>query len=389
MEANMALVGRRGFMRSTGTALAAAAVASAGGRSVVAQAFEVQTERYRLRVTPLVLGLEHPWGIDFLPDGDLLVTERAGRLRRVRGGALDPNPVAGVPILVVADQGGLLDVAIDPDFGSNQLVYLSYAGGVVGATFTGLARGKLGAGGLEELALLFESRPYANSTIHYGSRIVFRDGYVFLSVGDRGEPDRAQSLADHGGKIVRLHRDGRIPSDNPFVGVADALPGIWALGIRNPQGVALQPGTNRIWECEHGPMGGDELNVLYRGDNYGWPVITYGVNYDGTPIGIGTHAEGMQQPRRHWTPSIAPSGLSFHAGGLFPAWQGNLFMGALKDRMLVRLELDAAGAAVAHEERLLTDAIGRVRQVRPGPDGKLYVLTDEADGGVWTVEPVG
>jgi glucose/arabinose dehydrogenase len=187
---------------------------------------------------------------------------------------------------------------------------------------------------------------------------------------------------------VRLHPDGRVPSDNPFVGVANALPGIWALGVRNPQGMALQPGTKRLWECEHGPMGGDELNIVYKGANYGWPVITHGKNYDGTPIGIGTHKQGMQQPRRYWTPSIAPSGLSFYDGGLFPAWRGNLFMGALKYRLVVRLELDGTGAKVAHEERFLQDRIGRVRQVKPGPDGKLYVLTDKADGGVWTVEPV-
>jgi aldose sugar dehydrogenase len=386
----MALVGRRGFMRGTGTAMAAAAVASAGGRSAAAQPFEVQTERYRVRVAPLALGLDHPWGIDFMPDGGFLVTERAGRLRRVRaGGVLDPTPITNLPNLVVAGQGGLLDVALDPDFGANGWVYLTYAGGAPGATFTGLARGKLVGGRLEPLQLLFQSRPTANSTIHYGSRIVFRRGNLFLSIGERGDRDRAQRLSDYGGKIVRLRRDGRIPSDNPFVGVAGALPGIWALGIRNPQGMALHPATNQIWECEHGPMGGDELNVIYKGANYGWPVITHGKDYDGSTIGIGTSKEGMRQPRRYWTPSIAPSGLSFYAGGLFPAWRGNVFMGALKYRMLVRLELDAAGYAVVHEEQLLKDAIGRVRQVRPGPDGKLYVLTDATDGGVWTVEPVG
>jgi glucose/arabinose dehydrogenase len=377
-------------MHGTGTAVAAAAVASAGGRSVAAQAFEAQTGRYRVRVAPLVLGLDHPWGIDFLPDGGFLVTERAGRLRRVRaGGALDPTSIANLPNLVVAGQGGLLDVALDPDFAANRLVYLTYAGGAPGATFTGLARGRLGSGRLEQLQLLFQSRPAANSTKHYGSRIVFRDGYVYVSVGERNLKERAQSLAHYSGKIVRLHPDGRVPSDNPFVGVTGALLGIWALGVRNPQGMALQPGTKRLWECEHGPMGGDELNIVYKGANYGWPVITHGVDYDGTPIGIGTHKEGMQQPRRYWTPSIAPSGLSFYNGGLFPAWRGNLFMGALKYRMLVRLELDDTGTKVVHEERVLRDRIGRVRQVRPGPDGRLYVLTDEADGGVWTVEPVG
>ncbi len=383
----MAFTDRRGFMHGTGTAVAAAAVVGAGGRLVAAEAFEATTARYRVRVKPLVLGLDRPWGIDFLPDGDgILVTERAGRLRLIRGGRLDPVPIAGLPKLVVASQGGLLDVALHPDFARNRLVYLTYAGGVHGATFTGLARGRLGTGSLERLELLFQSWPFVNSLKHYGSRIVFRDGHVFVSVGDRGEMERAQRLSDYGGKIVRLLHDGRIPSDNPFVGRSGALPGIWALGIRNPQGLALSP-SGLLWECEHGPMGGDEVNIIYRGQNYGWPLVTYGKDYDGTPIGEGTRKAGTIQPRRYWDPSIAPSGLSFYAGDLFPAWRGNLFMGALKDRMLVRMELDAQGRSITHEERLLVGAIGRVRQVRPGPDGRLYLLTDQADGGVWTVEP--
>jgi glucose/arabinose dehydrogenase len=381
----MALLGRRGFIHGTGTA--AAALAGAGGRLVAAEAIEVATAKLKIRVAPLVLGLRYPWGIDFLPDGDgILVTERAGRLRLIRGGRLDPTPLAGLPNLVVEGQGGLLDVALHPDFARNGLVYLTYSGGVRGATFTGLARGRLGPGRLERLELLFQSRPAANSTRHYGSRIVFRGGHVFVSVGDRGEMERAQLLSDYGGKIVRLLHDGRVPADNPFVGRAGALPGIWALGVRNPQGMALAP-SGLLWECEHGAMGGDEVNIIYRGQNYGWPVITHGRDYDGSPIGEGTHKAGMMQPRRHWTPSIAPSGLSFCTGSRFPAWRGNLFMGALRDRMLVRMELDAAGRAVTAEEHLLAGRIGRVRQVRPGPDGRLYLLTDEADGGVWTIEP--
>lgn len=380
----MARVDRRGFLWIAG----AAAIAAVNTDARAAEPFEVETEAYRLRVSPLVLGLANPWGIAFLPDGGFLVTERAGRLRLFRGGQLDPNPVTGLPVLVVAGQGGLLDVALHPDFAKNQLVYLTYAGGALGATFTGLARGRLGAGRLEGLELLFESRPFVNSTGHYGSRIAFDGkGHVFVSVGERQEMQRAQLLGEYNGKIVRLHDDSRIPADNPFVGQQGALPGIWAYGVRNPQGLALQPGTGRLWECEHGPMGGDELNVVEKGANYGWPVITYGVDYDGTPIGEGTHQEGMRQPVRYWTPSIAPSGLSFYDGDLFPAWKGDIFMGAMKSPMVVRLALAGDGRTVAGEERFLEGAIGRVRQVKPGPDGRLYVLTDEADGGVWTIEP--
>lgn len=381
----MAMVDRRGFLRIAG---AGAAAAVAGARAQAAEPFEVETEAYRLRVSPLVLGLQNPWGLAFLPEGGFLVTERAGRLRLFQGGRLDPNPVAGLPVLVVAGQGGLLDVALHPDFAANRLVYLTYAGGALGATFAGLARGRLGAGRLEGLELLFQSRPFVNSTGHYGSRIVFDGaGHVFVSVGERQEMQRAQLLGEYNGKIVRLHDDGRIPADNPFVGRQDALPGIWAYGVRNPQGLALQPGTGRLWECEHGPMGGDELNIVEKGANYGWPTITYGTDYDGTPIGIGTRKEGMRQPVRYWTPSIAPSGLSFYDGDLFPAWKGSILMGALKTPMIVRMGLAGDGRTIAGEERFLEGAIGRVRQVMPAPDGRLYALTDEADGGVWTIQP--
>jgi aldose sugar dehydrogenase len=224
---------------------------------------------------------------------------------------------------------------------------------------------------------------------HYGSRIAFDGrGYVFVTVGERHQMERAQRLGEHNGKVVRLFDDGRVPPDNPFVGRAGALPAIWALGIRSPQGLAFQPGTGRLYECEHGPMGGDEINIIQRGRNYGWPIITWGRDYDGSPIGVGPRRAGLEQPIKYWTPSIAPSGISFYDGGLFPAWRGNLFVAALKYRMVVRLVLTAAGTGVAREERFLQDRIGRVRHVKPGRDGKLYVLTDEADGAVWTLEPV-
>jgi glucose/arabinose dehydrogenase len=383
----MALTDRRGFVRGSSAVLGGLASLGAG-RAAAAEPFLADTERYQVRVTPLVLGLDHPWGLDFLPGGDILVTERAGRLRIVRGGGGDSKPITGVPTVVVGGQGGLLDVALHPRFASNRLVYVTYAGGAVGATFTGLARAKLGQGRLEGLQVLFESRPRVNSKGHYGSRIAF-DGkcYIFVSVGDRQDMQRAQRLGETNGKIVRLREDGRVPSDNPFVGREGARPEIWSLGIRSPQGLAFQPGTGRLWECEHGPKGGDEVNIIRRGRNYGWPVITYGVDYDGSKIGIGTRKEGMEQPVRYWTPSIAPSGLSFYDGDLFPAWRGNLFMGALKYELVVRMELDATGQKVAREERFLEGALGRIRQVKPGPDGRLYVLTDLADGGLWAIEP--
>ena len=276
---------------------------------------------------------------------------------------------------------------LDRSFRSNQWVYLTYTGGVPGAAYTTVARAKLADGRLGPLQILLRGGPSANSSKQFGSRIALTEDHLFVSIGDYAEMPRAQSLAQHAGKIVRLRHDGRLPSDNPFVGRSGALPAIWALGVRNPQGMALDPLTGRLWTCEHGPMGGDELNLIERGRNYGWPVITHGRNYDGSRIGAGISAKpGLEQPVRQWTPSIAPSGLSFYNGNLFPAWRGHIFMGALKYRMIVRMRLGGGRQAVRHEERMLEGRIGRIRQVRPGPDGRLYVLTDQADGGIWTIE---
>ena len=277
---------------------------------------------------------------------------------------------------------------LDPDFRSNRWAYLTYAGGSPGAVYTTVARAQLAEGRLGPLQILLRGGPSANTTKQFGSRLLLTEQHLLVSIGDYTEMGRAQSLAQHAGKIVRLYHNGQVPSDNPFVGRSGALPAIWAVGVRNPQGMALDPFTGRLWTCEHGPMGGDELNLITKGRNYGWPVITHGRNYDGSQIGDGITAKpGMEQPVRHWTPSIAPSGLSFYNGGLFPAWRGHLFMGALKYRLVVRMRLGGARRAIRHEERMLEGRIGRIRQVRPGLDGRLYVLTDQADGGIWTIEP--
>jgi glucose/arabinose dehydrogenase len=381
---------RRGFLRLGGASAACVGLIALQTRSASAEpAFEVASERHRLRVVPVATGLDHPWGLAFLPNSDILLTERPGRLRLVRGGRLDPTPLTGSPKVVALGQGGLLDVALHPAFARNRLVYLTYAGGVRGATYTGLARGVLDRPGLTGLREIFRARPAVSSVGHFGSRVVFDGaGHLFLSVGDRKQMARAQRTNEHNGKILRLHEDGRTPSTNPFVGRSGALPQIWALGVRNPQGLFFDRRTGRLWACEHGPKGGDELNLIDKGKNYGWPVITHGRDYDGSPIGLGTHRHGLEQPVRHWTPAIAPSGLCLYRGAVFPAWRGNLFLGGLKSQILVRLELDAAGTRVIHEERLLRHRIGRIRAVKPGPDGKLYLLTDESPGALWRLEPV-
>jgi glucose/arabinose dehydrogenase len=348
----------------------------------------VQTERHPVRVEILVRGLEHPWALAFLPDGGMLVTERPGRLRLVRDGVLDPRPIGGLPPIAAYGQGGLLDVAVHPDFAQNRRVYLSYAAEGPGGVGTEVASGRLQDHRLDQVQVLFRMRPKSAGAHHFGSRLVFdRGGHLYVTLGDRGEKDRAQRLDDHAGSLIRLHDDGRVPQDNPFAGRAGALPEIYSYGHRNLQGAALHPGTGVVWTHEHGPQGGDEINVERPGVNYGWPVITYGFNYvTGTRIGEGTQKEGMAQPLHHWTPSIAPSGMAFYDAERFPAWKGNLFVGALKARMLVRLELD--GERIVHEERMLQGLLGRIRDVRSAPDGLIYLLTDEDDGVLARLVPV-
>ncbi len=345
-------------------------------------------EEHAFRVVTMTRGLEHPWGLAFLPDGRRLVTERPGRLRLVAvDGTLDPQPVTGLPTIAIHGQGGLLDVALHPGFAENGLIYLSYAARGEGGVGTEVARGRLVDHRLENVEVLFRQQPKSSGGRHFGSRLVFdRQGYLYITLGDRGEQERAQKMDDLAGKIVRLHDDGRIPADNPFADRPGARPEIYSLGNRNVQGAALHPVTGELWAQEHGPQGGDEVNVIRAGRNYGWPVITYGVEYVvGTKIGEGTHKPGMEQPLHVWVPSIAPSGMAFYQGDRFPRWRGDLFVGALKDQMLVRLRFD--GEKLVREERLLKGELGRIRDVRAGPDGYLYLLTDSPDGVIARLEP--
>jgi len=355
--------------------------------SLPAAAQTYRSDEHSFRVVKLVEGLEQPWSVTFLPDGRMLVTEKAGRLRMVSQGKLDPKPIEGMPQVTVHGQGGLHDVALHPEFSKNSLVYLAFAARGSDGAGTELARGRLAGERLEGVELLFKQTPKGTRGQHFGGRIVFdRQGYVYLTLGDRGEMPRAQRPDDHAGSVIRLHDDGRVPKDNPFAGKPGWKPEKFTLGNRNMQGAALHPQTGMLWTHEHGPQGGDEVNVIRPGVNYGWPVITYGVNYGiGTKIGEGTRKEGMAQPLYHWVPSIAPSGMAFYTGDKFARWKGDLFVGALRDQMLVRLKLD--GEKVVSEERLLKGVLGRIRDVRAGPDGFIYVLTDESNGVLARLEP--
>ena len=342
----------------------------------------------KVDVTSVAKGLEHPWSLAFLPDGRMLVTERPGRLRYVsQGGALS-EPIAGVPRVYAEGQGGLLDVVLDPAFGQNSTIYLSYAEpGVDGTNGTAVARARLEGQALRDVKVIFRQQPKVASKHHFGSRLVFaRDGNLFVTTGERNsERAKAQDLGTHLGKIIRITPDGGVPKDNPFVGREGARPEIWSYGHRNAQGAALNPDTGQLWEIEHGPRGGDEINLPQAGKNYGWPVITYGREYSGEKVGEGiTAKEGMEQPVHYWVPSIAPSGMVFHDGRNYAAWKGQLCVGALAAAQLVRLEVEPTGK-ILHEERY---AIGkRVRDVREGPDGALYLVTDEDAGEVLRVVP--
>jgi glucose/arabinose dehydrogenase len=329
------------------------------------------------RIEVVAVGLEVPSGLVFPSRTECLIAERpSGRLTRVELETGDKTPLEGVPAVHGSGDGGLLDVALHPGFATNQLLYLAYSARVDGGTTTVLDRARLEAGRLSGLERLFEAKPPHPSDAHYGARVAIRDGYVYLSLGERDHRELAPDLRVHHGKIVRLHDDGRVPEDNPFVGRDSALPEIWSYGHRNPQGLAVHPQTGELFEHEHGPKGGDEVNVILPGRNYGWPIITYGREYTGEPVGDGlTHGEGLEQPLYQFTPSIAPSGMDFYTGAAFPDWRGNLFLGAMALRHLSRLTLE--GTRVIGEERLLLDERFRVRVVRQGPDGLLYVGVDE------------
>ncbi|MEE8305018.1 MAG: PQQ-dependent sugar dehydrogenase [Candidatus Tectomicrobia bacterium] len=347
----------------------------------------IPSAKHRFQVEVVTGNLRHPWGMAFLPGGDILVTERAGRLRLIKGGRLLASPIAGLPRIKEKGQGGLLGITLHPDFQHNRWVYLSYAGKGKGGYGTEVLRGRLNGLQLHDVQIIFRALPKSGGGRHFGSRLVFgRDGSLYISLGDRGKRLAAQDLNDHRGSLIRLNDDGSVPSDNPFVGKPNVKPDIFTYGNRNMQGMVLHPFSGDIWAHEHGPQGGDEINIMQAGVNYGWPIITYGVNYgSGTKIGEGTHKAGMAQPIYKWVPSIAPSGMMFYTGNQFPGWQGNLFLGSLKFGLLVRLEVD--GNRITSEERLLNDRYGRIRDVVQGPDGYLYLLTDKRKGQLLRITP--
>ncbi|KII37280.1 oxidoreductase [Pseudomonas fluorescens] len=356
-----------------------------------ALAVEMQSEQGTLEVTPIATGLEHPWALAFLPDRQgMLVTERPGNLRVVTVDGKLSAPLNGVPKVWAKGQGGLLDVALSPDFKQDRMVYLSYAegGGQGDKAGTAVGRGRLSEDltTLKDFRVILRQEPKLSSGNHFGSRLVFdRDGYLFVTLGENNDRPTAQDLDKLQGKVIRIYPDGKVPNDNPFVGQAGVRPEIWAYGVRNPQGAALNPWTGTLWENEHGPLGGDEVNIIERGKNYGWPLATHGKNYSGLPIpeANGKTAEGTVGPHHVWEKSPGLSGLAFYDGDRFKAWQHNAFIGALVTQELIRLQFE--GDKVVHEERLLGEFNKRIRDVRQGPDGYLYVLTDEEDGGLYKI----
>ena len=332
------------------------------------------SELHRYRLEPVATGLDVPWSMAFLPDGRMLVTEREGRLRVIENGRLHPRGIEGLPRVWAEGQGGLLAVAPHPDFATNGWIYLAFSDpGPGGSAMTKVVRGRLRDNRWVDQETIYAAPPdlYRSGRVHFGTRLVFDGaGYLFFSIGERGRQDDAQTLSRPNGKIHRVHDDGRIPADNPFVATPRALPSIWSYGHRNPQGIDRHPETGALWATEHGPRGGDELNRVERGRNYGWPVITYGMNYNGTPVTDRTAQEGMEQPVIHWTPSIAVSGIAFYRGDAFPRWRNHLFVGALARQELRRVVIDAE--RVVHQEVLFKN-IGRIRDVISGPDGYIYV----------------
>lgn len=367
-----------------------AALACAGSAQA-ADPLIVQSKDYKLRVVTVASGLESPWGLAFLPSGKMIVSERdEGHLRLVsKDGKLSP-PLKGVPKVASAGQGGMLDIALDPDFQNNKLIYFSFSEPGTGGAGTAVARAVLDEANnsLSEIKIIFRQLPKTGGGRHFGSRLVFaRDGKLFITIGDRGERGRVQDFTINRGQVIRINTDGTIPEDNPFVGKTGYRAEVWSYGHRNPQGAALHPETGKLWTNEHGARGGDEINVPQAGKNYGWPVISYGRHYFGGKIGIGTHKDGMEQPIHYWDPSIAPSGMMFYTGDKFPKWRGNAFVGALKYQLIARLELD--GEKVVKEERFLGALQERIRDLRQGPDGYIYVLTDSSNGKILRLEPAG
>jgi len=377
-------LGRLEAGRGAALAMLAAAVLALLPACGQAEDRVIETEMGKIKVETLAAGLNHPWGLAFLPDGRMLVTERAGQLRIVSGDGTLSDPLEGVPEVFAKGQGGLLDVALDPKFDETKLVYLSYAEPGDGGAGTAVARGRLTDSGLADVQVIFRQTPKVGGGNHFGGRLAFTpDGKLFVTLGERFKFEPAQDLSSHLGKIVRINPDGSVPADNPFISQKGAQPEIWSYGHRNVQGAAIHPETGKLWETEFGPRGGDELNIPAPGANYGWPVVSWGKHYDGKDIpNPPTHPEFVDAIR-HWTPVISPSGMAFYTAEAIPSWKGNLLIGGLSSEGIVRLKLK--GEKVIGEERIAMGA--RIRDVAEGPDGLVYALTDEGNGKVLRLSP--
>jgi glucose/arabinose dehydrogenase len=377
-------------MLSPRIALACALALGAIPSALAQDTQRFRTDKVEVIVETVARNLQNPWGLAFLPDNRMLVTERPGRLRMADADGHLSEPIQGVPRVAARGQGGLLDVALDPNFAQNRLIYLSFAEERgEGRAGTSVARARLNADGtaLEALAIIFRQEPTHTGNNHWGSRLVFdRDGNLFVTLGDRFDlRNQAQNPANHIGKIIRIRPDGGAAPGNPFLNREDARPEIWSLGHRNLQSAALHPTTGELWTVEHGARGGDEVNIPQKGKNFGWPVISYGVDYSGAKIGEGTKKAGLEQPVYYWDPSIAPSGMAFYTGDKFPAWRGSILVGALAGKLVSRLETN--GNRVTGEERMLQQLGERIRDVRQGPDGFVYLLTDSRSGRILRMKP--
>ncbi len=345
-----------------------------------------KSEKESYLIETLVGGLEYPWAIEFITNKKILITERPGRLRIYENGELSA-PIKGLPSIKAERQGGLLDIALDPDFSKTKMLFLSYSAGNIFGIGTEVASANLVDNELKDVKVLFRALPKSKGGLHFGSRMLLtNDNSLYITLGDRGEMKRAQDISDHAGSLIRINKDGSVPENNPFIHDPKAKSEIYTYGNRNIQGIALNPKTNEVWTVEHGPQGGDELNLMKSGINFGWPEITYGVNYiTGTKISEETHKSGMSQPIYYWAPSIATSSLLFYSGDKFPNWKGNAFVSSLKFGQLARLEI--VNNKVIKEERLINGAVGRIREVKEGPDGYLYILIDDTDGKLLRLKP--
>jgi len=373
-------------------AIAFALAVSAAPAALAQDTQRLRTDKVEVIVETVARNLQNPWGLAFLPDGRMLVTERPGRLRIADAEGKLSGPIKGMPRIATGRQGGLLDVALDPSFAQSRLVYVSFSEDRgEGRAATSVARGRLSGDetALEALEVIFRQEPAYTGNAHFGSRLVFdRTGNLFVTTGDRFDlRDQAQNPANHIGKIVRIKPGGGAAADNPFLNREDARPEVWSVGHRNVQAAALNPATGELWTVEHGARGGDEVNIPGKGRNYGWPVISYGVHYSGEKIGEGTRKPGLEQPAFYWDPSIAPSGMAFYTGDKFPAWRGSVLVGALAGKLVARLE--TSGNKVTGEERMLQNLGERIRDVRQGPDGFVYLLTDSAQGRILRMKPAG